>query len=111
MGTITSRDRQSSLVHGSRAGKGEDSLMPGGGSSREGGDTAFAEDRGVDEKNPFNVPSSGGLGTHDAGLTVIDNSPVDQWSLGRSPSKIAHRRLGIPNVAEVRAVCGFLRKK
>jgi len=78
MGTIISRDRQSSLVHGSRAGKGEDSLMPGGGSSREGGDTAFPEDIGVDEKNPFDIPSSGALGTRDASLNVIDNSPVDQ---------------------------------
>jgi hypothetical protein len=85
--------------------------MLGGRSSREGGDTAFLEDIGVDEKNPFNIPSSGALGTHDASLTVIDNSPVDQWSLGRSPSKIAHRRLGIPNVTEVIVVCGFLRKK
>ena len=43
----------------------------------EGDDTAFAEDIGLDEKNPFNLPSSGALGTHDASLTVIDNGLVD----------------------------------
>jgi hypothetical protein len=98
-------------VHRSRAEKDKDSLMPSGGSSMRAATLPLPEDIGVGEKNPPNPQPSGALETHDASLVVIDNNPIDQWELGRSPSKIAHRRLGIPNDAGVTVVCSFLREK